>query len=366
VAVGAGLSPDPASPAPPAAVAAQPRQRSQQNWLFTALPAFPLVLLVLRLWYLSRQDLPTMLLLVQYVSPLGMISALFITLLWAVPAVVLTLRLLGGLLVVSSRAPAQAARSLLAVTALRMPDWVVVVAAALAGITWQLRFLPALIMMLVSIMGLTAWQRHPADRTVLRIVALGAPVGAAVAVLLWVLPGIIDAIRAGEIATVLLLALPPLLGTLLTGPVPVRAARLATHWPAVIAALIAPFVVGVVFLRSPVLATSAVEFAGVSGVQVLRGQVISVDDTSTAILDDEGEVHFVPNGAVRTRTLCPEPAQAPRSAVVVRGWPVEESVLEWVAPTRRVTAIDPRCLGRPLNPSPARSPAPSPSPSRSR
>jgi len=58
-------------------------------------------LLVLRLWWLSRQDLPTMLLLVQYISPLGMISALFITLIWTVPAVVLVLRALGGILVVS-------------------------------------------------------------------------------------------------------------------------------------------------------------------------------------------------------------------------------------------------------------------------
>ena len=30
-------------------------RRSQLNWVLTALPAFPLVLLVLRLWYLSRQ-----------------------------------------------------------------------------------------------------------------------------------------------------------------------------------------------------------------------------------------------------------------------------------------------------------------------
>jgi hypothetical protein len=122
-----------------------------------------------------------------------------------------------------------------------------------------------------------------------------------------------------------------------------------------------------VFLRSPILPTSAVEVTAGTGVQVLRGQVITVDDTSTAILDNDGDVHFVPNGSVRTRTLCPEPAQAPKSAVVVRGWPVEESVLEWVAPNRRVTAIDPRCLGRPLNPGrPARSPDPSPSPSASR
>jgi hypothetical protein len=325
-----------------------PPRRSQQNWLLAALPAFPLVLLVLRLWYLSRQDLPTMLLLVQYVSPLGMISALFITLLWAVPAVVLVLRSLGGMLLVSAREPGQATRSLLAVTALRMPDWVVVLAAVLGGITWQLRFLPVLVMLLVSVMGLTAWQRHPDDRLVLRIVAIGVPVATAVVVLLWMLPGIVDAVRRGEVGTTLLLTAPPLLGTALTGPVPVRFARLATHWPAVIAALIAPFVVGVVFLRAPILPTSALEITADKTVDVLRGQVITVDDMDTTILDRDGQVHFVPNGEVHTRTICPETAQAPASAVEVRGWPVEDSVLEWVAPTRRVTDIDPRCLGRPL------------------
>ena len=170
----------------------QPR-RSQQNWLLSVLPAFPLVLLVLRLWYLSRQDLPTMLLLVQYVSPLGMISALVITLVWTVPAVVLVLRTLGGLLLISARDPLDATRSLLAVTALRMPDWVVVLAAVLAGITWQLRFLPVLLMLLVSILGLTGWQRHPQDRVVLRVVTVAVPVAAAVVTYLWMWPGIVSA-----------------------------------------------------------------------------------------------------------------------------------------------------------------------------
>src|SRR5215475_3440106 len=95
------------------------RRRAQLNWLLTVLPAFPLVLLVLRLWWLSRQDLPTV------------------------------LRLLGGILLVS--APDDAGRSLLAVTALRMPDWVVLIAAMLAAFTWQLRLLPLLGMLVVAI-----------------------------------------------------------------------------------------------------------------------------------------------------------------------------------------------------------------------
>jgi hypothetical protein len=327
---------------------ARPR-RAQLNWVLTVLPAFPLVLLVLRLWYLSRQDLPTMLLLVQYISPLGMISALFITLIWTVPAVVLVLRLLGGILLVS--APEQAGRSTLAVTALRMPDWVVLLAVVLAGFTWQLRLLPALMMMVVAILGLTAVQRFPAGGWVMRWTTLGVPIAVGVLVLIFVAPGIGDALGNGEIATALLLGVPPLLGPLLTGPVPERYARIATHWPAVGAALVAPFVIGVVFLRAPVLPNSAIEITGAgTAVAVIRGQLITVDDTATTILQRGGEVVIVPNGQVRSKTLCPNAVQPPESRVVVRGWPVGESALEWVAPTLRVTEVDPRCLGRPLNP----------------
>jgi hypothetical protein len=335
-----------------APITAARRRRVQLNWLLTALPAFPLALLVLRLWYLSRQDLPTMLLLVQYISPLGMISALIITLIWTVPAVILVLRLLGGILLVSSRSPADATRSLLAVTALRMPDWVVALAAVLAGFTWQLRLLPTLMMLIVAILGLTAVQRRrPGQEIVLLVATLGVPIAMGLLVLIWMWPGIVDAASSGEVTTALLLAVPPILGPLLAGPVPSRAARLATHWPAVIAAVVAPFVVGVVFLRAPVLPNSAVEVADSKGrVSVVRGQLIAVDDTSTTMLRGDGEVAFLPDGNVRSRTLCPEPVRPPDSVVVVRGWAAEESALQWVAPTRRVADVDPRCLGRPLDP----------------
>jgi hypothetical protein len=328
-------------------------RRTSLNWVLTALPAFPLVLLVLRLWYLSRQDLPTMLLLVQYISPLGMISALIITLIWTIPAVVLVLRALGGLLLVSSPDQEHAARrSLLALTALRMPDWVVVVAVVLAGFTWQLRLLPTLLMLVAIILGLTAVQRYPGERRMLVVVTLGVPVVLGLMVLIWVWPGIRLAWAAGETGTAVLLLVPPLLGWLLTGPLPPRAARLATHWPAVAAMIVAPFVIGVVFLRAPVLPNSAVEVAAgaEAPIEVIRGQLITVDDTATTILRRGGDVVFIPNSDVRSKTLCPEPVRTQNSRITVRGWAIDESALEWVAPTRQVTEVDPRCLGRPLEP----------------
>lgn len=325
------------------------RRRAQLNWLLTVLPAFPLVLLVLRLWWLSQQDLPTMLLLVQYISPLGMISALFITLIWTIPAVILVLRMLGGILLVST--PDDAGRSLLAVTALRMPDWVVLLAAMLAGLTWQLRLLPALGMLIVAILGLTAAQRFRDHRWLTMWITLGVPILVGALVLIFVWPGITAALRTNEISTALLLGVPPLLGPLLTGPVPAWSARLVTHWPAVGAALVAPIVIGVVFLRAPVLPNSAMEVGPDGGpLEVVRGQLIAVDDTATTVLQDGGQVTFVPTDQVRSKTLCPEPVRPPESTVTVRGWPLSASALSWIAPTRPVTEIDPRCLGRPLDP----------------
>jgi hypothetical protein len=325
------------------------RRRSQLNWLLTVLPAFPLMLLVLRLWYLSRQDLPTMLLLVQYISPLGMISALFITLIWTAPAVILVIRALGGILLIST--PEDAGRSLLAVTALRMPDWVVLLAAVFAGFTWHLLLLPTLAMLIVSILGVTAVQRFHTQRWVTVWITLIVPLLVGALMLIFVAPGIVAALRLGEQSTALLLGVPALLGPLLTGPVPAWSVRLVTHWPAMVAALVAPFVIGVVFLRAPVLPDSAIELGPPDGAvqQVVRGQLIAVDDTATTMLRS-GEVIFIPNDQVRSKMLCPDTTGPRQSTVEVRGWAVDTSMLSWVAPTRPVTEIDPRCLGRPLDP----------------
>jgi hypothetical protein len=124
-----------------------------------------------------------------------------------------------------------------------------------------------------------------------------------------------------------------------------------THWPAVGAALVAPFVIGVVFLRAPVLPDSAIEVGPPGGpVHVVRGQLVAVDDTATTLLQSGGQITFIPNDQMRSKVLCPTQTRPPESAVLVRGWAVEASVLSWVAPARDATAVDPRCLGRPLNP----------------
>jgi len=321
-----------------------------QQWVLTLLPAFPLLLLVLRLWYLSRQDLQTMLLLVQYVSPLGLLSALLITLIWVPPVAILLTRALGALLLVSALSRMDALRSWLVRLSLRTPDWVVVLTVLVAGLSWQLRFLPALMMVSLAILGLAVRDRRPDSRRLVRGVCVVLPLVVAAAAYTWLLPAAVVAVRAGEDLTAALLLLPPALTVLLTGPVPAPAARLVTHWVAVVVALVAPFAIGAIFLRAPILPVSALEVGDPARPTVLRAHVITVDDRTTTVLDMRGRVRFVPNDRVVSRALCPATARdAPVSTVAARGWHVEQTALEWLAPAPPVDEQDPRCQGRPLH-----------------
>ncbi|MFB9236838.1 hypothetical protein ACFFWC_14960 [Plantactinospora siamensis] len=335
----------------------RPRARTAQQWLLTLLPAFPVLLLVLRLWQLSRQDMSTMLLLVQYVSPLGMLSALLIALVWAFPFGVLVLGVLGWLLRVSAPDRFDPERSLLASAAARTPGWVFGAATALAALTWQLRFLPALLMLALWLAGLRARYRWPGRPDRLLAVGVAVPVLAAVLAYGWLGPAIVSAVRLGELVTAVLLALPPAGAVVLTGPVPRRAAPAVTHGTAYAVAVIAPLVMGTVFLRVSVLPTAAVEVGpappATGPVEVVVGQVVTVTDRMTIVLDQRGSVRFVPNEEVRGQVLCPETARIPTSAVRAHGWPVEESALNWVMPHRPLAPPDPRCSGRVV---PARGP----------
>ncbi|MEV4756561.1 hypothetical protein AB0J86_15810 [Micromonospora sp. NPDC049559] len=331
--------------------------RQAQQWLLTLLPTFPVLLLVLRLWHLSRQDLSTMLLLVQYVSPLGLLTALLITLVWVLPLAVLLAGLLGRLLWSSAPDRFDPERSLLARTTVRTPGWVITSAVLLAALTWQLRFLPALLMMSLAVLGLHTRRRHPDDPARTRLACVALPLLAAWLAYAWLLPAIADAVRSGEAVTALLLAVPPGLAVFLTGPLPRRVAPPLTRWASLSVALTFPLLLGTIFLRAPILPKVAVEVdadpatpaaaGGPATGSVLLGRVITVNDRMTTLIDDRGMVQFVSNERVHSQTLCPETTQVPYSVVRVHGWPVEETALEWLIPRRPPSTLaDPRCAGR--------------------
>ena len=320
------------------------------QWTLTLLPAVPILLLVGRLWHLSRQDLPTMLLLVQQVSPLGLLSALVITLMGVPSVVVLIARALGALLVVSAPNEGAPAPSWSVRRANRIPDWVVTIFAVWAALTWQMRFLPALMMIILMIVGLTTRHRYGDQPWRIRAMCVVLPGFAIAVAYVWLAPAIVNAFGDEEIVNALLLLLPPGLTILLTGPIPAFSARFVIQWPAAFAAFFSPFLVVAIFLEAPILPAVALEVDGDPGqpLAVIRSNVVSVDDRMTTLLDDQGSVLFVLNDRIKSKTLCPGPEQIPYSVLDVRGWHVEQSALEWILPSRTTTPDDPRCQGRPL------------------
>ncbi|GIJ24858.1 hypothetical protein Vqi01_00200 [Micromonospora qiuiae] len=325
--------------------------RQAQQWLLTLLPAFPVLLLVLRLWRLSRQDMSTMLLLVQYVTPLGLLSALLIALVWAAPLVMLVLAVLGELLQVSAPDRFDPDRSLVAYASSRTPGWVLVVAATLAALTWQLRFLPALVMLLVWLVALRARNRFPDRPRVLVATGLILPVLVTAACYAWLGPAIWAALRHDELATAALLALPPAGALVLTGPVPARAAPALIRTLIYVLGALVPVLAGAVFLRVPLLPAVAVEVGAPLTREVVLGEAVTVTDRMTIVLEHSGDLRFLPNDEVRAQVLCPNASRMPASRVTVAGWPVEDTALDWMMPRRPVGVPDPRCAGLvPINP----------------
>lgn len=284
-----------------------------------------------------------MLVLVQNVSPLDLVSSLVISLMWVPPLVLLTGHALGLLYRVSTPDPRP---SWLTRTVDRTPDWAVAFTAMWAALTWQLRFLPALVLVVLAIAGLTVRDRSGDRPRLVRWTCVVLPCVVAVALLVLFVPSVVAAFAHGEVTLALLLVLPPALTPLLTGPVPARAARVVTHAPAAVAALVGPFLLIVIFLRTPVLPSIALEL---HSRDVVLGYALTVDDTMTTLLDDSGAVRFVPNTGVSAKVLCGGAEEVPVSVVAVHGWHVEKSMLEWALPSREPRpAADPRCAGRPL------------------
>jgi hypothetical protein len=257
----------------------------------------------------------------------------------------------------------------------------VLAAALLAGLTWQLRFLPGLIMVLGSIAALEMRLRYGHRPDVVRITGIAIPLAVSFLGFLLLAPAGLAALRAGDWTTAFLLFGPVVSLPLLTGPVPARAGRVVTHWVAMFALAVAPILTATIFVQAPVLPAVAVELrvdtptdvttdataapavaptttttttAPAPGTRrtiiVVRGQVITVDDRSTTLLEPGGNVRFVPNGDVVSQVLCPDSQEPPFSSVTVHGWPVEAAMLSWLAPSKTEKQPDPRCRGRVVTP----------------
>lgn len=325
-----------------------------QEWFLTLLPVFPIVLLVMRLWYASRQDTQTLLLLVQTISPLGLLSAVLLTTAWGLPVVVLGGRLLGTLYWISTGHSSWLVRG-----GRRLPGWVAALTVVVGVCTWQLRFLPTLAMLSLALVGLTVRERFPGNAELRITFCYALPLIAAVLsyVVLW--PAIVIAFTERDVATAILLTFPPVFTALLTGPVPAAPARPLTHGLAIVMAVFTPFLVGVVVMRAPILPLIALQITGERSAEVVVGHMVASDDQMTTVLHRDGAVSFIRNDRLESKVLCPDHGEVPRTWVNLHGWYVEQSVISWLAPVSQRAPADSRCEGRPADePAPA-SPSPS-------
>lgn len=307
----------------------------EREWALAFLPGFPLLLLVLRVWYLARQDLQTVLLVLASANALGLIAALLISFVWAAPALVLVLRMLHLMLLASG----VASRSWLARAEARTPGWVTVPAAAVAALSWQLRFLPVLLMLILVITGLELRLRPTGPARFLPIGPTWAVASALTVVpaLAWVAPAAVSTVSAvsarRDLVTAALLVVPLLVAPVLPGPLPPRVARWLLPGLATVVVLTLPVLLGQRYLTAPVLPHVAVRFQPPGQAeQVRRGNLVGVDDRFVTVLDTHGRVHFIPNEQVKSQALCSTGPEPPSSPVSVHGWQVEQSVLSWAGP----------------------------------
>jgi hypothetical protein len=318
-----------------------------RQWLYFLLPTVPLLLLMLRIWHFSNQNIDTTQLVIQDINPIGLIAALLMTLAWVLPAAGLVVRLAGSLLRISVDDPL---RFRVARISIRIPLFVLLGSVILAAFTWEIQFLPILLMLLLMLGTVELKLRFPARAGLVSFCMLAVGVGAIVLfyVLCW--PMVQEATVGTDILLIRLLGLLPPLGLLVQGPLPTVIARGMTNVLVVAFAVGLSAIVVLEFVRIPILPVMAVEVLdsaqGSVSDQVLSGYIISMDERMMTFLDLKGALHFVSNDSIVSKTLCRDYSRAPYTDLTLRGRNIEESVLEASGLHKERLEMDQRCYGR--------------------
>ncbi|ASW55813.1 hypothetical protein [Plantactinospora sp. KBS50] len=319
---------------------AEPIRPFDREAFWTLVVALPALISILRLWAEAGGDLETTLLLVSNVGPVNLIAGLVVTATWLVSAVLVAIFAIGT--VTRAALPGGTERygwaALFARLAAAAPGWLRLIAFVLAALTWQLLFLPWLILAACAAFG---WYPSGPRRRLVGWVLAGAGYLAATG------PVVAAAVGRGYVVPLLHLLGPPVLLALgAARPMPAAAARpfaSATQAGTALLALAAAAPV----LATPVLPLSVVT-VGVADEdqppQPIRGHVVEVNDATTAILRAHGGVVFVDNQQVKARVLCPDEGATPRYRLWILGVHVENSFLQGAGRLRRpATPVDPRC-----------------------
>lgn len=330
--------------------AAERKNRASQSF-WTLVVGVPAVFSVLRLGVEAGGELQTTLLLVANVGPVNLAAALFTTAARLVSAGLIAIFAIGAVLAVSARHAAENRIGrhppLFARWRESVPNWVVVATFGVALATWQILYLPLLLPAAVA-----AFQLRPADLDERRLPRLALVVALLAGYGVLVAPTLAQAWGQREIFPVLILAAPPLLALVITGPIPAIVARpLAVVSQVAVLAMLAWAALPVV--TTPVLPLTVTTVDdGAGGTEDIRGHVITVDDVSVVILEERGGVRYVPVDRVRARVLCPSEEELPRHRLWVRDFHVEDSVLEGIGRRiRPVHRIDAACRAVPETPS---------------
>ncbi|WP_428963224.1 hypothetical protein [Micromonospora fluostatini] len=318
---------------------AERRARASQSF-WSAVVGVPAVFSVLRLGVEAGGELQTTLLLVANVGPVNLLAGFLTTAARLLSTGLVAVFALGAVLAVSAdRLPPTFRRPLFARWVEITPDWFVVASFLLALATWKLLYLPLLLPAFAAAFQLGPERLH--ERIGARIaIAAGLYLG-----YLWFLrPTLFDAAAQRESLVIALVTVPPLLALAVTGPLPGLVIR-----PLAPVAQVA-VLVGLVWAALPVISTPVLPLTvttvatAQADTEDIRGHVVSVDDISMVILQEQGGVRYVPVDQVRAQVLCPAEEELPRHRLRVHDFHVEDSLLEGLGRrVRPVHRIDAAC-----------------------
>lgn len=323
------------------------RARTNQSF-WSVVVGVPAIISVFRLVVEAGGELQTSLLLVANVNPVNLVTAFAITSARMVSALLVLLFAVSAVLAASVdpalRGPDRDARPLVVRWKTAAPMWFVIVVIVVALATWQLLYLPLLLLAVVAMFQLGPARLSP--RPIIRILVVCAfLVGYA-----WLIgPTVADAMALGEYLVIALLVAPVVLALGVTGPIhPIAVRPLAVFAPLIMLGVMLWTAYSVV--TTPILPTTVttIDAPAEPGQPVfgssrartedIRGHVISVDDLYAAILQEHGGVRYVPLDDVRAQVLCPSEEELPRYRLWVHGFHIEDSIFEGLGRRERPAA----------------------------
>lgn len=321
---------------------AERRARATQSF-WTVAVGVPAIVSVLRLVVEAGGELQTTLLLVANVNPVNLVAA-FVTTSTRMASALLVLLFAISAVLAASVGPGthrtdRDPRPLVVRWKNVAPMWFAIVVVVVAFATWQLLYLPLLLLGTAAMFQLSPNRLHPSRKVQ---AALIVPIMLGYG---WLLaPTLRDAWLQGEFVVIALLLVPPVLALVIAGPLHRLTVRpLATIGPLLL--LVAMLWTAYSVVTTPVLplTVTTVETARSSflspndpdATEDIRGHVIYVNDIHAVILQEHGGVRYVPTDEVRAQVLCPSERDLTRYRLWIRGFHVEDSILEGLGRQKR-------------------------------